>query len=118
MTFTHLSVGAMRLGGLTTFSPKPRWKMEKSAISSSVALWPRHPCARWTTRNSSFEASRLWLPPAKRLTLDEFQYAKRNTVIERNQRVGFGITGCLASPLFDPTSLARANIAKQQEDKQ
>jgi hypothetical protein len=59
----------------------------------------------------------LWLT-AERVTLEEYHYDKRHTLIERDRRVSFRITGCLTSPLLGPTSLGRAHNAGQQEDEE
>ena len=63
------------------------------------------------------ESSRLWFRAAKRVTLEPYHHAVSQEVISRNRRVGVGITGCLASPLFNPKSLDRAYQAIQKEDE-
>lgn len=63
------------------------------------------------------ESSRLWYRAAKRVTLEKYHHAVSDEVIKRNRRVGVGITGCLASPLFNPKSLDRTYQAIQKEDE-
>jgi ribonucleoside-triphosphate reductase (thioredoxin) len=63
------------------------------------------------------ESSRLWYRAAKRVTLEKYHHDKCDEVIKRNRRVGVGITGCLASPLFTTGILDRAYAAIQAEDE-
>jgi ribonucleoside-triphosphate reductase len=63
------------------------------------------------------ESSRLWFRAAKRVTLEKYHHAKCDSVIKRNRRVGVGVTGCLASALFNPSTLGRAYAAIQEEDE-
>src|ERR1035441_837628 len=60
------------------------------------------------------ESSRLWFRAAKRVTLEKYHHQISQEAISRNRRVGVGITGCLASPLFNPSSLDRAYQAIQE----
>ena len=63
-------------------------------------------------------ASRLMQRYAKRVTMEKYftiQYHKM--LVERNRRTGNGITGCLASPLFNPNTLDKAYLAIQNEDE-
>lgn len=53
---------------------------------------------------------------AKRVTLETYYHKVSNDVIKKNRRVGCGITGCLASPLFNSKSLDRAYEAIQMEN--
>jgi len=52
----------------------------------------------------------------KRVTMEKYHHAEIQEVIDRNRRVGTGITGCLASPLFTPAILDRAYAAIQKEN--
>lgn len=61
-------------------------------------------------------AARLMQRYAKRVTLENYHHAISAAVIQRNRRTGNGITGCLASPLFNPDTLDRAYAAIQEED--
>lgn len=63
------------------------------------------------------ESSRLCFRAAKRVTLEKYHHAKCDSVIKRNRRVGVGITGCLASALFNPQTLDKAYAAIQREDE-
>ena len=62
------------------------------------------------------EAARLMHRYAKRVTMADYHHEKCNDVIKRNRRVGCGITGCLASPLFTPEILDKAYKAIQDEN--
>src|SRR5581483_6950386 len=63
------------------------------------------------------ESSRLWFRYGKRVTMEKYHHEVSDEVIKRNRRVGVGITGCLASPLFNPVSLDKAYAAIQDEDE-
>jgi ribonucleoside-triphosphate reductase len=63
------------------------------------------------------QSSRLCFRAAKRVTLEKYHHAKSDAVIKRNRRVGVGITGCLASPLFNVSTLDKAYAAIQDEDE-
>ena len=52
----------------------------------------------------------------KRVTLEKYHHKEIQEVIERNRRVGTGITGCLASSLFNPDMLDRVYDAIQKEN--
>ena len=62
------------------------------------------------------EIARLMHRWGKRVTLEKYHQPAADAVIKRNRRVGTGITGCLASPLFTPKSLDRAYAAIQEEN--
>lgn len=61
-------------------------------------------------------AARLMHRYGKRVTMEKFHHPQCQEVINRNRRIGTGITGCLASPLFNPKSLDRAYAAIQEEN--
>src|SRR5260370_41336111 len=61
-------------------------------------------------------AARLMHRYGKRVTMEHYHHAEIEEVIHRNRRVGTGITGCLASPLFTPSSLDKAYAAIQVEN--
>lgn len=61
-------------------------------------------------------AARLMHRYGKRATMEKFHHEQIQEVVNRNRRVGTGITGCLASPLFDPRVLDRAYQAIQEEN--
>lgn len=63
------------------------------------------------------EAARLMHRWGKRVTMERYLYEKTRKVVERNRRVGTGITGCLESPqLFNPAVLDRVYAAVQEEN--
>jgi ribonucleoside-triphosphate reductase len=62
-------------------------------------------------------SSRLMQRWAKRVTLEQYHHPVTQSVIAKNRRTGNGITGVLASPLFNPASLDRAYQAIQDEDR-
>ena len=62
------------------------------------------------------KAARLMLRYTKRVTTEKYHHKQCDEVIKRNRRVGVGITGCLASPLFTPETLDRVYSAIQDED--
>lgn len=63
------------------------------------------------------KAARLMQRYTKRVTLEHYHHKLSDDVIKRNRRTGNGITGCLASPLFNPGTLDRAYAAIQEEDE-
>jgi ribonucleoside-triphosphate reductase len=52
----------------------------------------------------------------KRVTLERYHHPQVQGVIDRNRRVGTGITGCLESPLFNPRTLDAVYAAIQGEN--
>lgn len=62
------------------------------------------------------EAARLLFRYGKRVTMEDYHNPISHAVIHRNRRVGVGITGALASPLFAPSTLDRVYAAIQEED--
>lgn len=62
------------------------------------------------------EVVRLLHRYGKRVCAEKYHDPKINEVIKRNARVGTGITGCLASPLFNPESLDYAYGVIQKEN--
>jgi ribonucleoside-triphosphate reductase (thioredoxin) len=62
-------------------------------------------------------AARLWFRAGKRVTMDNYHQPLCDEVVKRNRRVGVGITGCLASSLFNPKALDRAYAAILDEDR-
>lgn len=64
------------------------------------------------------QAGRLMHRYGKRVTLTRYHHPEIQDVIDRNRRVGTGITGCLASPLFNPATLDKVYEAIQDENRQ
>ena len=64
------------------------------------------------------EAARLMHRWGKRVSLEPLHHKLSADVVARNRRVGTGITGCLASPLFNPQTLDAAYAAIQAENVQ
>ena len=62
-------------------------------------------------------SSRMCYRYAKRVTLERYHHDQVQKIIEKNRRVGVGITGCLESPLFNPETLTDAYQAIQIEDE-
>lgn len=62
------------------------------------------------------EAARLMHRYGKRVAMENYHVPMINSVVHRNMRIGTGITGCLASPLFNPATLDRAYAAIQEEN--
>lgn len=62
-------------------------------------------------------AARLMHRYGKRVTMERYHHVEIQEVIGRNRRVGTGITGCLASRLFQPDTLDRAYAAIQKENR-
>lgn len=62
-------------------------------------------------------SSRMCYRYAKRVTMEHYHHDQVQKVIEKNRRVGVGITGCLESPLFNPETLTNAYNAIQAEDE-
>lgn len=63
-----------------------------------------------------FLAARLMHRYGKRVTLEKYPYDEIQQVINRNRRIGTGITGCLASPLFKEDILDAAYEAIRREN--
>ena len=63
------------------------------------------------------EAAVLMHRWGKRVTCENYHYPQINEVIQRNRKVGTGITGCLQSPLFKPEYLDRVYAAIQRENR-
>jgi ribonucleoside-triphosphate reductase len=61
--------------------------------------------------------ARLWFRAGKRVTLEHYHHSLCDEVIKRNRRVGVGITGCLSSPLFAPSTLDRVYRGILDEDR-
>lgn len=53
---------------------------------------------------------------AKRVTMEKYHHSEIQEVIDRNRRIGEGITGCLASSLFNPKTLDRVYAEIQKEN--
>ncbi|CAB4143062.1 Ribonucleotide reductase large subunit, C-terminal [uncultured Caudovirales phage] len=53
---------------------------------------------------------------AKRVTLEHYHNSITDKVVKRNHRIGIGITGCLASPLFNAETLDRVYKSLSAED--
>jgi ribonucleotide reductase alpha subunit len=63
------------------------------------------------------EAARLMHRYGKRVTMERYHHPEIQEVVERNRRVGTGITGCLQVPkLFNPQVLDRVYAAIQEEN--
>jgi ribonucleotide reductase class II len=62
-------------------------------------------------------SSRLWFRYGKRVTMERYHHKICDDVIKRNRRVGVGITGCLATALFNPETLNKGYLAIQDEDE-
>lgn len=62
------------------------------------------------------EAARLMHRWGKRVTCEKYHLESSQEVISRNRRIGTGITGCLASPLFNPETLDKVYAAIQEEN--
>jgi hypothetical protein len=63
------------------------------------------------------EVGRLMHRWGKRVTMEKYHHNDVQEVVDRNRRVGTGITGCLQSPeLFNPTVLDRVYAAIQDEN--
>lgn len=63
-------------------------------------------------------AARLMHRYGKRVTTERYHHAQIQAVVDRNRRIGTGITGCLASPLFNPATLDRVYAAIQKENRE
>lgn len=63
-------------------------------------------------------AARLMHRYGKRVTMEKYHHARIQEVVDRNRRIGTGITGCLASPLFCAETLDRAYDAIQKENRE
>jgi ribonucleoside-triphosphate reductase len=75
------------------------------------------PICNLESQEEFIKVSRLMLRYTKRVTMEKYHHAVTQAVIERNRRVGIGITGCLASNLFVPEVLDKAYAAIQEEDQ-
>lgn len=62
------------------------------------------------------EAARLMHRYGKRVAMEQYHQPMIQSVVHRNMRIGTGITGCLASPLFNPKTLDKVYAAIQEEN--
>lgn len=62
------------------------------------------------------KAARLMHRWGKRVTCEKYHIEEVDRVVQRNRRIGTGITGCLQSSLFTPAVLDRAYQAIQDEN--
>jgi hypothetical protein len=88
-----------------------------------ATLEPNEPCnlqeialPNLESQEEFFLAARLMHRYGKRVTLERYHHEEIQEVINRNRRIGTGITGCLASPLFVPDVLDRAFEIIQKEN--
>jgi hypothetical protein len=90
--------------------------MEDSAVGvnpcAEATLEPFEPCnlqeiplGNLSTPQEFMNIARLLHRYGKRVTLEHYHHPEIMDVIERNRRIGTGITGCLQSPLFKPEVL-------------
>jgi ribonucleotide reductase alpha subunit len=61
-------------------------------------------------------SARLMHRYGKRVTMEKYHHEEIQEVIKRNRRIGTGITGCLASPLFNTATLDRVYGEIQREN--
>jgi ribonucleotide reductase alpha subunit len=90
---------------------------------AEATLEPNEPCnlqeialPNLKSEEEFIRASVLMHRYGKRVTMEKYHHEEIQEVINRNRRVGTGITGCLASPLFTPAVLDRAYEAIQREN--
>jgi ribonucleoside-triphosphate reductase len=88
-----------------------------------ATLEPNEPCNLQEIALPNLESEEEFIRAAvlmhrygKRVTMEKYHHEEIQEVIDRNRRIGTGITGCLASPLFTPTVLDRAYEAIQREN--
>lgn len=91
---------------------------------AEATLCPYEPCnlteqalANIDDPNEFILSSRMCFRYAKRVTMEHYHHDQVQKIIEKNRRVGVGITGCLESPLFNPETLNDAYQAIQAEDE-
>lgn len=91
---------------------------------AEATLEPFEPCnlgeialANLTGPDEFLKAAQLTYRYAKRVTLEHYHHPQVMKVIQKNRRVGVGITGCLESPLFKPAYLDMAYEGIQVEDQ-
>jgi hypothetical protein len=68
------------------------------------------------SKDEFIEVARLMHRWGKRVTCEDYHHDQVNEVVHRNRRIGTSITGCLASPLFNPAVLDEAYAAIQKEN--
>jgi ribonucleotide reductase alpha subunit len=88
-----------------------------------ATLEPNEPCNLQEIALPNLESEEEFIRAAvlmhrygKRVTMEKYHHEEIQEVIDRNRRVGTGITGCLASSLFTPDILDRAYEAIQKEN--
>jgi len=91
---------------------------------AEATLNPFEPCnlaeqalSNLTSPQEFILSSRMCYRYTKRVTLEHYHHEQVQKIIEKNRRVGVGITGCLESPLFVPETLNDAYQAIQLEDE-
>ncbi len=90
---------------------------------AEACLEPNEPCNLQEIALPNLEsdeefvrASVLMHRYGKRVTMERYHHQEIQDVVEKNRRIGTGITGCLASSLFNPKSLDAAYKAIQKEN--
>ena len=75
------------------------------------------PLMNLTSEDEFIHVARLLYRYAKRVTLETYHNEITDAIVKKNHRIGVGITGCLASPLFNESTLARVYAILRAEDK-
>ena len=75
------------------------------------------PLMNLTSEDEFIHVARLLYRYAKRVTLENYHNEITDAIVKKNHRIGVGITGCLASPLFNEATLARVYSILRAEDK-
>jgi ribonucleoside-triphosphate reductase (thioredoxin) len=90
---------------------------------AEATLEPNEPCNLQEIALPNLESEEEFIRAAvlmhrygKRVTMEKYHHEEIQEVVNRNRRVGTGITGCLASSLFTPAILDRAYEAIQREN--
>lgn len=88
-----------------------------------ATLEPNEPCNLQELALPNLESEEEFIRGAvlmhrygKRVTMEHYHHEEIEEVVHRNRRIGTGITGCLASPLFNPDTLDRVYQEIQKEN--
>ena len=90
---------------------------------AEATLEPNEPCNLQEIALPNLESEEEFVKAAvlmhrygKRVTMEKYHHEEIQEVVNRNRRIGTGITGCLASPLFTPAVLDRVYDVIQREN--
>jgi len=119
-------IGIVNLKNIQTFGRIGEYKEDKAQgvnPCSEIGLENAEPCnlqeiflPNLKNEEELIEAARLMHRYGKRVTCEKYHNTLNDEVVKRNRRIGTGLTGCLQSNLWNPSSLNKAYEAIQHEN--